>query len=331
MKVYFYDYQKAQNNHYSFSISKIVLFIVICTLLIFTGLGLTFLTNNFIFMLLFPVSIVLIIWYILNVIKYRRASLKTFVKDNNTNDIYLIINNNLSDLSWMNTISKFVLGQPSFLVNDYMYNKSIEEYNQIQKVMSNEKILKWIIENPKDKKSKGIEIYKILSINSLFSKNNNETKINFDGLELSNDLVFKNKDELLLNVYSDYEELNKELQNCKQGYNFDDLKINDKMQKKYNNLFNENYHRLRFTFVLYFISVILGILSMFLSALGVNIVFTEFGSVILIALFFSIVLMLFEPTKNTNLCGKNEPKKILISTLALLIIYFIFLFGRIFL
>lgn len=326
MKVYFYDYQKAQNNHYSFSISKIVLFIVICTLLIFAGLGLTFLTNNFIFMLLFPVSIVLIIWYILNVIKYRRASLKTFVKDNNTNDIYLIINNNLSDLSWMNTISKFVLGQPSFLVNDYMYNKSIEEYNQIQKVMSNEKILKWIIENPKDKKSKGIEIYKILSINSLFSKNNNETKINFDGLELSNDLVFNNKDELLLNVYSNYDELKEVLQNCKHDYNFDDLKINDKMQKEYNNLFKKNYHKLKFTFILYFISVTLGIISIFL-----NIALLEFGSVILFALLFSIVLMFFEPTKNTNLHGKKKPKKILISTFALLIIYFIILFGRIFL
>ena len=282
-------------------------------------------------MLLFPISIILIIWYILNVVKYRRACLKIFVKDDNTNDIYLIINNNLSNLSWMNTISKFVLGQPSLLVNDYIYNKSIEEYNQIQKVMSNEKILKWIIENPKDKKSKGIEIYKILSINSLFSKNNNETKINFDGLELSNDLVFNNKDELLLNVYSNYDELKEVLQNCKQDYNFDDLKINDKMQKEYNNLFNKNYHKLKFTFILYFISVILGILSMLLSVLGVNIALLEFSSVILLALLFSIVLMFFEPTKNTNLHGKKEPKKILISTFALLIIYFIFLFGRIFL
>ena len=87
-----------------------------------------------------------------------------------------------------------------------LLNNVNEKYEYLSKLMTNEEFLRLIFEDSKNKISKGIEIYKIMSINS-YIINDNSIEFEFDGFEKSNCLLYKGKKYKLLNVYNDFDEL----------------------------------------------------------------------------------------------------------------------------
>ena len=317
MKSYCYSAEKAKKNKLYFNTTE-VLKTILYALLISGIVGFLALKVNFIFMVVGLIIIPLFIIYnVLRLVKIRTLSLTSIVRDNNGN-LYLIINNNMNDLSWFvaadNILKKSFLGAAvGTTVSIELHHDVNKKYEILKQIMSNEKFLNLIIENPKDEIANGIEIYKIIKINNC-NLSKNSISFDYDGFEMSNSVIFNDKKCVLLNVYEDFEELNSIIKNYKE-INKNSIIINSEKEKEYSLLFEKNYKILKSVFYLYsFISVfdIISILFKF-----------NFPLIIIETILFCIIAAYYETSKNTNLQGKKEVKNILNYTFVLLIINFI--------
>ena len=301
MKSYCYSVEKAKKEKYEVNCFKISLLFLIPILLCLI-FGYLALKVNVGFL---TIGIITIITYItlsvLNIVQCGKAKLISIVKYTD-NALYILINNNLDDLSWFvatnNILKKYTIGAiAGTTISMKLLNNVNEKYKYLSKLMTNEEFLRLIFEDSKNKISKGIEIYKIMSINS-YIINDNSIEFEFDGFEKSNCLLYKGKKYKLLNVYNDFDELG----NTIKEYNdigMDSIEINSKKEKEYNLLFEKNYKMLKNFFNIFIFTTVLNLINTFLIKFNPSII------ICIQTMIFSVIAMYFEPTKNTNLNNKK--------------------------
>ncbi|MCI6266034.1 MAG: hypothetical protein MR598_04230 [Erysipelotrichaceae bacterium] len=325
MKSYCYSVEKAQKNKLYFN-NITILKMIVYSMLIIGITAFLALKINVMFVFLGLIIIVLFIIYnVLRMVKSKTLSLTSIVKDDN-NSLYLIINNNTNDLSWIvaanNILKKSFFGEVlGTTVSIKLLHDASKKYEALKQIMSNEKFLNLIIENPKDQIANGIEIYKIIKINNcVLSKNS--ISFNYDGFEMSNSLIFNGKECVLLNVYENFEELSSIVKNYNE-INKDSLVMNSQKEKEYSLLFEKNYKILKSVFYLYSAISVLDILCSILFRFNFNLIIIE-------TILFCVILMYYEASKNTNLQGKKEIKNTLKYTFVLLILNFISMFIQLY-
>lgn len=326
MKSYCYDVEIAKNGRYGASNSKIVLLFLISCLLCFV-FGFLALKVNIIFL---TIGIIAIIAYIclgvLNIVQCRKARLISVVKYDD-NALYLLINNNLNNLGWFasvnNILKKSTLGAIAGTITSINLLHDVnEKYEYLSKLMKNKDFLKLILENSKNKISKGIEIYKILNINNYIIKDDS-IEFNFDGFEKSQCLIYKGKKYKLLNVYNDFDELKNTIKEYK-DIDMNSIKVNLKKEKEYNSLFEKNYKIYKNSFNIFVFTTVINLLNTFL---------IKFDSSIFVCIqtiIFSVIVMYWEPTKNTNL-NNRKIDYILKYSILLFIVNFILMFISLYL
>lgn len=315
MKSYCYSAERAQKKHYDVSFMKIfLLFLIPILCCCISGyLALKF-NVALIIIIVFLLSIIYIAIGVTNIVRYGKSKMLSIV--NYENALYLLINNNKNDASWISAANKYIKksivgGIASTAISVSMLSDTKKKYEFLSYLMNNEEFIKTILNDPRNKLAKGIEIHKIININS-YIENNKGITLTFDGLEMSNCIMFKNKKVNLLNVYNNFEELVSLVKEYKK-INEETIKINSKKTNEYNKLFNKNNKIYNIFTYVYLIITLLNLINLF--AVNLN------QSIILFAqtIIFCIILAYYEPTKNTNINGKDINKNLKYSLIMLVI------------
>lgn len=324
MKSYCYSVEKAQKKHYNVNFVKIFLIFLIPILFccIFGYLALRF--NAYLIFIGFILSIIYIVISVVNLIQYGKSKMISIV--NYENALYLLINNNVNDVSWIsaanNLLKKSIIGSvASTIISVSMLNNTAKKYEFLAYLMNNEEFIKTILNDSKNKLAKGIEIYKIMNINS-YIENNRGIKLVFDGFEMSNCIMFKSKKINLLNVYNNFDEFVNLVKEYKK-VSEETIKIDSKKTNKYNELFNKNNKIYNLFTYVYLITTLFNLINLFIINLNQSII------LFIQTIIFCIILAYYEPTQNTNINGKDINKNIKYSLIMLginLVIYAIKMF-----
>lgn len=324
MKSYCYSVEKAQKKHYNVNFVKIFLIFLIPILFccIFGYLALRF--NAYLIFIGFILSIIYIVISVVNLIQYGKSKMISIV--NYENALYLLINNNVNDVSWIsaanNLLKKSIIGSvASTTISVSMLNNTAKKYEFLAYLMNNEEFIKTILNDSKNKLAKGIEIYKIMNINS-YIENNRGIKLVFDGFEMSNCIMFKSKKINLLNVYNNFDEFVNLVKEYKK-VSEETIKIDSKKTNKYNELFNKNNKIYNLFTYVYLITTLFNLINLFIINLNQSII------LFIQTIIFCIILAYYEPTQNTNINGKDINKNIKYSLIMLginLVIYAIKMF-----
>lgn len=324
MKSYCYSVEKAQKKHYDVNFVKIFLIFLIPILFccIFGYLALRF--NAYLIFIGFILSIIYIVISVVNLIQYGKSKMISIV--NYENALYLLINNNVNDVSWIsaanNLLKKSIIGSvASTIISASMLNDTAKKYEFLAYLMNNEEFIKTILNDSKNKLAKGIEIYKIMNINS-YIENNRGIKLVFDGFEMSNCIMFKSKKINLLNVYNNFDEFVNLVKEYKK-VSEETIKTDSKKTNKYNELFNKNNKIYNLFTYVYLITTLFNLINLFIINLNQSII------LFIQTIIFCIILAYYEPTQNTNINGKDINKNIKYSLIMLginLVIYAIKMF-----
>lgn len=319
MKGYCYNNEKAKKFRYSASGIKVALLFII-PILLCCILG--FLANKvnamFIYVCMFG-SIGYIIWGVLNFVQCNKAGLISIVKYKD-NALYLLINNNLTDLSWYRAVNKLLensaIGTIAGGVVSIKLLKNATAMNEYLKtLMNNEVFLEEVLEKPDSKIANGIEIYKIMNINSSVLKDG-YIRFNYDGFEKSNNLLFKNVDFKLLNVYDDFDELCNNIKEYKK-VNEDTISINERERKKYSRLFNKNYTIFKIMIVIFLVTALFNIIDLFF--LNMISLYIKSAFFFIRVVSFCLIIAYYEPTKNTNIDGINIKKHLIYTSCGVMV------------